>query len=306
VGETKYPVPNPVGTITNLVVAHHIQQRDDVGPAGQILQDLDLALYLLLLDGLQDLDDAFLVVDDVDALEDLRVLSAPDLADDLVVLQDAPGDVDRVVVPVGAGHVRVDIGVNTGDARRARRAVERHAGRRSPCGRRRRASEGSGRKRGVGGWWWWGKEAEVGGTKQEERKASKHAERSCLVPKARGPPGRSSTGRGRATKARRCSSGAGLGGRRVRGEAGRELWMRLAVVQPRAACGCTDLAITLHKHLRCGDRNQLVTVSLTFFWLAQSEPRLRGSSIRHAPRPEHSLDECDERAAAHRRLPRRM
>jgi hypothetical protein len=42
--------------------------------------------------------------------------------------------------------------------------------------------------------------------------------------------------------------------------------MRLAVVQPRAACGCTDLAITLHKHLRCGDRNQLVTVSHSHFF----------------------------------------
>ena len=61
---------------TDLVVAHHIQKRNNVGPARQVLQDLDLALYLLLLDGLEDLDDAFLVVDDVDALKNFRVLSA--------------------------------------------------------------------------------------------------------------------------------------------------------------------------------------------------------------------------------------
>ena len=64
------------------------------------MQDLDLTLYLLLLDGFEDFDDAFLIVDDVDALKDFRVLSAANLADDLVVLEHAPGDVDRVVVPV--------------------------------------------------------------------------------------------------------------------------------------------------------------------------------------------------------------
>lgn len=85
---------------TDLVVAHHIQKRNNVGPARQVLQDLDLALYLLLLDRLQDLNDALLVVDYVDAFEHLRVLSATDLADNLVVLEHAPADVDRVVVPI--------------------------------------------------------------------------------------------------------------------------------------------------------------------------------------------------------------
>jgi hypothetical protein len=232
VGETKYPIPNPVGTITNLVVADYIQQRDDVGAPRQILQNLDLALYLLLLNRLEDFDNAFLVVDDVDALEDLRVLSTPNLPDHLVVFQDAPGDVDRVVVPVGAGHVRVDIGIDTGDARCASRVIQRHAGRRSACCRRRRASESFGRRRaGVGGRWleWWGEEAEVGGTKQEESKASKHAER-CLVPRKR--PRRSSTGR--ATRVRCCNSRVSLSGRRGRADAEREPWLRsrLVVVQP--------------------------------------------------------------------------
>jgi hypothetical protein len=44
------------------------------------LQDLDLALDLLLLDGLEDLDDALLLVGHADALEDLAVLAAADLA----------------------------------------------------------------------------------------------------------------------------------------------------------------------------------------------------------------------------------
>lgn len=54
-----------------LRIPDNVEQGDNVGPASQVLQDLDLALYLLLLNGLEDLDDAFLVVNDVDALEDL-------------------------------------------------------------------------------------------------------------------------------------------------------------------------------------------------------------------------------------------
>lgn len=61
---------------TDLAVAHNVQQGHNVGPARQILQDLDLSLNLLLLNRLEYLDDAFLVVDDVDALENLAVLSA--------------------------------------------------------------------------------------------------------------------------------------------------------------------------------------------------------------------------------------
>jgi len=57
-----------------LTVPNHIQQRNNIRSAGKVLQDLDFALDLLLLDWLQHLDDAFLVVDDIDALEDLRVL----------------------------------------------------------------------------------------------------------------------------------------------------------------------------------------------------------------------------------------
>ena len=187
-GKKQYPVANPVGAITNLVIAHHVQQRDNVGPARQVLQNLDLALYLLLLDRLEDFDDAFLVVDDVDALKHLRVLSAADFADHLVVFEHAPGDVDGVVVPVRAGHVCIHICVDAGDARGARRVVQRHADRGSVLGVWRRAGSSPGR--GLGGrgsrvvkWRWWGEEADAGGTKDEDKdKASKHGERYCLVP----------------------------------------------------------------------------------------------------------------------------
>lgn len=59
-----------------LRIPDHIEQGDDVGPAGQVLQDLDLALDLLLLDRLEHLDDALLVVDHIDAFKHLRVLAA--------------------------------------------------------------------------------------------------------------------------------------------------------------------------------------------------------------------------------------
>jgi hypothetical protein len=180
-GRIQYPVANPIGTITNLIVAHHVQQRDDVGTARQILQDLDLALYLLLLDRLQDFDDAFLVVDDVDALKDLRVFSPADLANNLVVFEHAPGDVDRVVIPIGAGHVRIDIGVHTGDAGSAGGVVQRHVG----SGRRRAKGTLARKTVGERSIWveWWGEEAEVSGTMQvEEGKASNHGERYRVIP----------------------------------------------------------------------------------------------------------------------------
>lgn len=59
-----------------LAIPDHIQQGDDIGPSSEILEDFDLTLDLLLLDWLQHLNDAFLVVDNVDALEHLRVFSA--------------------------------------------------------------------------------------------------------------------------------------------------------------------------------------------------------------------------------------
>ena len=56
-----------------LAVADDVEQGDDVGPAAEVLEDLDLALDLLLFDGFEDFDDAFLVVDYVDAFKDFAV-----------------------------------------------------------------------------------------------------------------------------------------------------------------------------------------------------------------------------------------
>ena len=60
---------------TNLRVSNNVEESNDIGSARQVLQDLDLSLDLLLLDRLENLDDALLVVDDIDAFKDFRVLS---------------------------------------------------------------------------------------------------------------------------------------------------------------------------------------------------------------------------------------
>lgn len=56
-------------------IANDIEKSDDIGTAREVLQDFDFALDLLLLNRLENLDDALLVIDDIDALEDFRVLS---------------------------------------------------------------------------------------------------------------------------------------------------------------------------------------------------------------------------------------
>lgn len=59
-----------------LVVPNNVEQSYDIRTASKVLKNLDLSLNLLLLHGLEDLDNAFLVVDNVDALEHLRILSS--------------------------------------------------------------------------------------------------------------------------------------------------------------------------------------------------------------------------------------
>lgn len=59
-----------------LIIPNDIQQRHDIRTPSEILKDLDLSLDLLLLHRLEHLDNAFLVVDYVDAFEHFGVLSS--------------------------------------------------------------------------------------------------------------------------------------------------------------------------------------------------------------------------------------
>lgn len=129
-----------------LAIANDIKQGYHVGATRQVLKNLDLTLNLLLLDWLQDLDDTLLVVDHIDALEHFRVFSAAYqsmslaltirakrerkeecsknkkqkcgkslhtyLADHFVVFQNTPRNVHTIVVPIGPGHMLIDIGID--------------------------------------------------------------------------------------------------------------------------------------------------------------------------------------------------
>lgn len=79
-----------------------VEQRDYVGPAPEILQNLDLPLDLFLLDRLEDLDDAARLVLDVDALEHLAILSPAHFPNDLVGVLIAPVHGAVLVVPAVA------------------------------------------------------------------------------------------------------------------------------------------------------------------------------------------------------------
>ena len=64
------------GWCLGLTIADDVEEGDDVGAAGEVLEDFDFALDLLLFHGLEDFDDAFLVVDYIDAFEDFAVFTA--------------------------------------------------------------------------------------------------------------------------------------------------------------------------------------------------------------------------------------
>lgn len=71
---------------TYLRISDYIQKANDIRATGEILKDLDLTFDLLLLYGLENLDHAFIAVDDVDTLKDFRVLATANFANDLVIV----------------------------------------------------------------------------------------------------------------------------------------------------------------------------------------------------------------------------
>lgn len=59
-----------------LAITDDIEQGHYIRTPRQVLKNLDLTLDLLLLDGFKDLDDTFLVVDNVDTFKHFRVFPA--------------------------------------------------------------------------------------------------------------------------------------------------------------------------------------------------------------------------------------
>lgn len=58
-----------------LIVSDDVQEGNNIGTTRKVLEDFDFSLDLLLLNWLQDLDDAFLIVNHVDTLKDLGIFS---------------------------------------------------------------------------------------------------------------------------------------------------------------------------------------------------------------------------------------
>ena len=86
---------------------------DNVGPPAHVLKNFNFTLNLLLFDRLENFNDAFGVVPDVNSLEYLGVFASTDFADDFVALLIAPVDGEGLVVPVVAGAVDINVCVNS-------------------------------------------------------------------------------------------------------------------------------------------------------------------------------------------------
>ncbi len=96
-----------------LRIPHNVQQLNDVRPPTHVLQDFDSAFDFFLLDRFEDFDHAFGVVPHVDAFEDFGVFAAADFADNFIVFLVTPVHSEGFVVPVVAGAVDVDVGVDS-------------------------------------------------------------------------------------------------------------------------------------------------------------------------------------------------
>mmetsp|Transcript_13691 Transcript_13691/g.28084 ORF Transcript_13691/g.28084 Transcript_13691/m.28084 type:complete len:210 (-) Transcript_13691:269-898(-) len=98
-------------------IATDIQQFDDVCSSIQALQDLDLPLDFLLFHRLQNLNNAPLVVDNIDALKNVTVLPSSHFSNNLVVVLFPPSNGEIIIVPVirRPAHVHVRIYSRNGD-----------------------------------------------------------------------------------------------------------------------------------------------------------------------------------------------
>jgi hypothetical protein len=89
------------------------------------LQNLDFPFDFLLLDRLEDLDDAFGIVHDIHAFEDLTVFPPTNLAYHFVLFLIAPIDRQGLVIPIFAGPVDVHVRVDSGKKARPPRCLVR-------------------------------------------------------------------------------------------------------------------------------------------------------------------------------------
>jgi hypothetical protein len=70
--------------------------------------------YLLFLHRLENFDNAFFIVVDINTLKDLAVFSSPNFPDNFIIILLTPLDGEGLVVPVLLGAQHVDVGVDPG------------------------------------------------------------------------------------------------------------------------------------------------------------------------------------------------
>jgi len=83
-----------------LGVANNVKEANDIRTTAEILEDLYLALDLLLFDRLEDLNDASSLVDNVETFKHFTVFSAANLSYNLVVILVTPVNNETFIVPV--------------------------------------------------------------------------------------------------------------------------------------------------------------------------------------------------------------
>lgn len=69
-----------------LVISNHIEESNDVWSSTQDLKNFNLPFDLLLLHRLEDFDDTFLVVHDIDPFKHLGILASSDLPHNLIIV----------------------------------------------------------------------------------------------------------------------------------------------------------------------------------------------------------------------------
>lgn len=95
-----------------MLISDNIEQLNNVWTSTEILKYFDLPFDLLFLDRLKDLNDAFLIIVNIDAFKDLTIFTSSNFSDNFIVILFTPLHGERLVVPILLGALDVDVGVD--------------------------------------------------------------------------------------------------------------------------------------------------------------------------------------------------
>uniref|UniRef100_A0A0A9E8H2 Cka2 n=1 Tax=Arundo donax TaxID=35708 RepID=A0A0A9E8H2_ARUDO len=95
-----------------MLISDNIKQLHDIRSSTQILKYFDLSFDLLFLHRLKDLNNAFLIIVNIDSLKDFTVFPSPNFPDNFIIILLTPLDGEGLVVPVVLGAQDVNVGVD--------------------------------------------------------------------------------------------------------------------------------------------------------------------------------------------------